>query len=264
MRNRWRRRGSREADVGPSVVVGVVHPSGASGAQSPHEAEWTLRFTLKPWRKVGGDVDERELSISKRVPEENLRDFMRLFQPYHVVRVHVRCSDELNATLLEFVGVDDSDDELTRRAGELQEPVTIEVDFFGTLTLDRRLNWWETAQTWVGTPVRLSISPDEADAVGSGVAVAEALWRRQSELDHRLRARAVDELLTLKNESWRDEGEAVVTEEEFARRMKLEWVTVYPDGEFEFWFEDDDLFLGHSIRVSGNLADGPTEAEITG
>jgi hypothetical protein len=41
-------------------------------------------------------------------------------------------------------------------------------------------------------------------------------------------------------------------------------VTVEPDGEFEFWYNDGNLFLGHSVRVDGNLTDGATHASIRG
>jgi hypothetical protein len=46
--------------------------------------------------------------------------------------------------------------------------------------------------------------------------------------------------------------------------MKLESITVHPDGRFEFWFDDGDLFWGHSIAVRGSLAEGPTEASVEG
>jgi hypothetical protein len=264
MRNPWRRKRGEQAKETPAVALGVVHPSGAAGAQYPPEKEWTLRFALKPWRQAGGELDERELSISKPVPEKSLREYMRLIQPYDVVRAKVRFSDELTATLLEFLGKDDSDEDLAERAAELQQPVTMEVDSFGTLTLDRRVGWWETEQAWTGMSVRLSVSPDEDGKVDAAVKTAQTLWRNQSEWDERLRARAIDDLLTLKNENWREESEAEVTPQEFARRMKPESVTVQPNGEFDFWFEDGDLFLGHGVSVAGSLAEGPTEAEIAG
>jgi hypothetical protein len=264
MRNRWQRKRREEPEETPAEILGVVHPSGAGGAQSPPGEEWTLRFALKPWRYGGGGVDERELSISKRVSHERLREYMRLIQPYDVVRAQVRFSDELTATLLEVLGVDASDEELAQRATDLQRPVTVEVDFFGTLTLDPRLTWWETEQIWVGTPVRLSLSPDEDGNIETVAKRAEALWRSQPQWDQRIRSRAMNELLALKNENWRDEQEPEVTPAEFDERMKPESVTVYSDGGFEFWFEDGDLFFNHSILVSGNLTEGPTDADIAG
>jgi hypothetical protein len=52
--------------------------------------------------------------------------------------------------------------------------------------------------------------------------------------------------------------------EEFKARMALESVTVEADGSFQFWYGDGDLFWGHSIQVSGNLAEGPTDASLAG
>jgi hypothetical protein len=260
-----KRREGKAASKGENetIVLGVVYPPGASGSQSRPETEWTLRFELRPWRKADGEIDERGLSVSKVVSQQRLREYMRLIQPYDVVRAQVQLDGELRATLIELIG-EEADEELTRRAAELQEPATIDVGFFGTLTLDRQVDWWQTEQVWAGTPVSLSITPAQDGDVASVAKTAEALWRNQAEWDQRVRARAIDKLLALKNENWRDEDEAEVTAAEFNRRMKLESVTVDPDGGFEFWFEDGDLFLGHSIRVWGNLTDGPTDADIAG
>jgi hypothetical protein len=46
--------------------------------------------------------------------------------------------------------------------------------------------------------------------------------------------------------------------------MKLEEITVTPNGSFDFWHHDGGLLWRHSIQVSGNLTKGPTEADIPG
>jgi hypothetical protein len=259
----WPRRSEPNAGDEEAVVSGVVYPPGAAGAQTPPSTEWTLRFVLRPWRQLNEGLDERELSISQTMSQEGLREYMRHLEPYNVVRARVKFEAELRATLIELVEPE-SDEELERRASELQAPITTEIEFFGTLTFDRRVGWWETEQSWADTPVRLSIEADEDGDVASVAKTAEALWRDQSEWDDRLRGKAVEELLALKNENWLGDDEAEVSPDEFKRRMKLEAVTVAPDGETEFWFEDGGLFLGHSIQVSANLADGPRDADIAG
>jgi len=259
----WRRRIEPHAEEEAVVVSGVVYPPGAAGAHTPPSAEWTLRFALRPWRQPDGVLDERELSISQTMSQERLRECMRRLESYDVVRARVKFGGELQATLIELVEPE-SDEELERRASELQEPITTEIEFFGTLTFDRRVSWWETEQSWVGSPMRLSIEAAEDGDVACVAKTAAALWRDQSEWDERLRAKAVEELLTLKNENWLGDDEAEVSPAEFKRRMKLEAVTVAPDGEIEFWFEDGGLFLGHSIQISANLVDGPTDAGIAG
>ena len=45
--------------------------------------------------------------------------------------------------------------------------------------------------------------------------------------------------------------------------MKLQSIVFYPDGDFNFWYDDGDLFWGHSIAISGNL-EGLKDADIPG
>jgi hypothetical protein len=46
--------------------------------------------------------------------------------------------------------------------------------------------------------------------------------------------------------------------------MVSEFITMYPDGSFEFLFNVGDMFLGHFIEVDGDLSDGLTRAVIQG
>jgi len=39
---------------------------------------------------------------------------------------------------------------------------------------------------------------------------------------------------------------------------------VHEDGEFEFWYDDGDLFWGHVILVDGNIQTGLSQASIAG
>ena len=46
--------------------------------------------------------------------------------------------------------------------------------------------------------------------------------------------------------------------------MRLTSINTYPEGGFEFWHDDGDLFWGHYIQVSGSLDEGLTSADIPG
>src|SRR5207249_3318350 len=93
---------------------------------------------------------------------------------------------------------------------------------------------------------------------------AHTLWESQDVWSRRIRDFAVQKLLPLKNDAWLDEGEVEVTADQFQDRMTLDSITVYPNGSFEFWHHDGDLFWGHSIQVRGSLSEGPTDADIPG
>ena len=93
---------------------------------------------------------------------------------------------------------------------------------------------------------------------------AHELFKLQQTWDARVRDYAVSELLELKNDTWLGEGETEFTPATFKAQMKLESISVDPAGGFEFWFNDGDLFWGHTILVSGTLTDGPNDAGIHG
>ncbi len=94
--------------------------------------------------------------------------------------------------------------------------------------------------------------------------MAEVLWSDPFMWKKRIDQYAVRELLDLKNGTWLEEGEAELTADQFIARMKLESIMISSDGKFEFWHDDGDLFWGHAIQVSGNVKDGPTQADIPG
>ena len=74
---------------------------------------------------------------------------------------------------------------------------------------------------------------------------------------------ATGQLLKLKNQSWPEEEEEI-TELEFKGRMLLNSIVLYDGGNFDFWFDDDDMFCGRSIQLSGNIEDDFKSAEIAG
>ena len=61
-----------------------------------------------------------------------------------------------------------------------------------------------------------------------------------------------------KVENWEKKTDALL------ERMELDAVQISADGSFEFWFNDGDLFWGHSIHVTGSLESGPESAQMEG
>jgi hypothetical protein len=129
-------------------------------------------------------------------------------------------------------------------------------------TLDRRADLFIGEAVWVGESIGLNLS--ESARVQAALITARALWQEQAEWHRRVRQFAREELLPLKNSAWLDEDEPEVTPEEFDKRVTLTSITVNPDGSFDFWHDDGDLFDGHTIQISGSLSEGPTHADIPG
>jgi hypothetical protein len=267
---------SREAELrdqlaaaDPVEVIGVVDATGVAGARSAAETLWTLLFTFSAWRTPGGGLRTDPLNLRRQVTEEELDERRASIPPYRVLRVTARVVEDSAfggpcGYVESIAGPEDSDAELNHHAHELQQPVTHHDPMFGTFTLDRRVDWYETHTTWAGRPVRLSLSAKEPDDLLRALDAARTLWKDQNIWNRRVRDFAVAKLLPLKNGSWLDDDEQELTGDDFLARMTLDAITVNPDGSFDFWHDDGDLFWGHSIEVSGSLDEGPTRADIPG
>ena len=70
-------------------------------------------------------------------------------------------------------------------------------------------------------------------------------------------------LLELKNDSWLEEDEKEVTEKEFKERIKFAGLHIFSESA-TFYFDDDDLFWGHTIKVTVNQKLEFTNANIVG
>ena len=79
-----------------------------------------------------------------------------------------------------------------------------------------------------------------------------------SKRKNQIEKRISDKLLALKNSTWLEEGENKIDEKKFINKLLLESVQFHEDS-FELYFEDGNLFLGHTIIYSedknGNLID---------
>jgi len=249
-------------------LIGLVDARGKCGW--PEEGDqWTLSFALHCWRIPPGQLKTQPLSVTVTTSRARYESLWEQIHSYTVVRIRARVvEDSMSGTaqgkLTEFLGLDTSDSELYRAAVDLQKPVVHQDHQFGHFTLDRRVNWYTAETEWNGTIVALNLSLDDSDKLDAALQVARSLWKYQKQWATRIEDYAVQELLPLKNESWLDEDEVELTADQFKGRMTLESVTVDPDGSFDFWHNDGDLFWGHSIQISGSLSEGPTRADIPG
>jgi hypothetical protein len=250
-------------------VAGVVSPTGVGAAKMRGERRWSLLATFDAWRVGDGPLRMEPLTLRRKVSDQELARLQEAMPAETVVQVRARVAERNvfgspQAHVEEFVGVDPPDPELHAFLAEIQKPIIRDDDFFGTLTFDRSVSWYAGKARWNGVPVELNLAVDEPEDFDAVLKVAHALWGDENAWSERVRTYAAQELLPLKNESWRNEDEAEVSPAQFLERMTLESITVYPDGSFEFLHDDGDLFWGHAIQVIGSLSEGLTDADIPG
>lgn len=250
-------------------ITGVVGASGSAGSKLGGDTLWTFSFTFDTWRVGTGSIETRPLTVRRRVDEQALAHHRNQVLADAIIRVRARLAmenvlDSPQALLEALAGGVTDDDELNRALARSQQPITLIDAQFGMFTFDRRADWFEAKTRWGRAPVALTVVAKESIEAERAITIARELWREQRAWHERIERYAVEKLLPLKNGNWLGEEEEPFSAKAFVSQMTLESISVHPDGSFEFWHDDGDLFWGHSIVVRGNLADGPTDADIPG
>ena len=151
---------------------------------------------------------------------------------------------------------------------EYRKPVVLQDDVLGELIYDKQLKSFEGNIAWLRGRIDISLSVDKDNK--SGITKAKKLLKtmvlEQEKWDADMRAFAAGKLTKLACEWAESEEEAAsITEDSFAKRISLSLLWVTAGGSFTAYLDDDDeLFFGHSIAVSGSSKKGLLSADIEG
>lgn len=157
---------------------------------------------------------------------------------------------------------------------EYKKPVTITDELCGKFELERAYNWFRAKLDWLGTACSVSLECDEQEkgtTADGALAAFREIYANREEWDKKFRAFAAKELTELARE-WQDEEDydedetpsGAITEESFAGRICISEFTIDADGAYTAYYEDDDMFFGHVILISGSLKEGMKDADIAG
>ncbi|MDD7294993.1 MAG: DUF2262 domain-containing protein [Oscillospiraceae bacterium] len=163
-----------------------------------------------------------------------------------------------------------SDPRLDAMQARLKQPIVIE-DAMGKFFLNRQFSCFESDVDWLGTSCNVLLNTDEEDGETAEKALEKfhMLYADLTGWDHRFRAYAAEKLVEGANDWLQDEleeGEEAdpITEEDFARRIVISMIAIEADGSITVYYDDDDMFWGHTIVVSINQNGEMTDADIAG
>lgn len=210
---------------------------------------------------------QEELRLEWLADEEEWKKTRNQLEANAVVRLQVR-RGERALMLVKVVATAHKDDELDSLLQEALKPVYYEDEFFGTFGLEKSVKLFEKSISWAREEGTLYFNWDEdGQQMKASLQTAFALFRDPEEWSAKIRAYAAEELVGLANNWLQDNEEAEIgeiTKEMFIHFMELDSISVYPDGDFEIFFFDGDMFWGHSLIVRGNTNGTFESAEIAG
>lgn len=256
--------GSEEFDI-----LAVTGANSFGGGKDPDSEYWTVTLPITAWREGDGPIQQEETCLVA-LADDTLLEYLRRRAPKDsIIQARVRQGLEDHRFLLVGLPTPMMDGELKAILDEQVKEVSHWVEGLGTFVLNRSVNWFQADGEWLGQGIQLIYDNGSEEEQKAAQATALTMLADAKGWDEKVRSFAADALLSLANDWAQDgaeEGEEPeeITRDDFMARLEPESLQVWGDGRFEFWFNDGDLFWGHSVRVTGNLSSGPDHAHMEG
>ncbi|PEY37733.1 hypothetical protein CN354_11950 [Bacillus cereus] len=253
-------------------IIEVAAVTGASGVGAGRAGDailWNASIPLIAWKDLCNNeiLIEEKIRIEWLADDAELRQLRGILKENTVVRLQVRRTE--NAMMLVKV-LDETyrDDELEKILQDSMKPVYYQDKILGEFLLDKRVKLFERQISWAGEECSLYFDWNkDAHIMTLALETAYAFFKEQDEWSRKIKLYAAAELVELANEWLQDDDETEIdeiTQEMFIDFMKLESVSVYPNGDFTIYFSDGDMFWGHCIVVDGNINGTFNSANIAG
>lgn len=262
----------------------VLTQDGMGAGKAGKDVLWDVRMQLLAYIDVQTDQLIREnSSLTWQLTEEECRTKEKIFdlEREHIYRLKVReslpCLNEYTGEqigrgaylmVVEVMERDAGDSRLEEILKEYRKPVTMQAVGCSKLQLDKSLGMFDGDCQWNGEECMVHLDVDErgAETALDAEATLAKLLSESTAWDEKARAFAALKLVDTANDWLTDEDENApeITEEDFAARLSISELCVSTDGDFELFYDDDDMFWGHVIIVSGNIEDGLDDATIAG
>lgn len=157
-------------------------------------------------------------------------------------------------------------DALTNIFNEYRKPVVIEDNILGFFSLNKKHSCFKGRVEWLGENISVHMNVDNHNESSwhSAMDSLRFLYDNMAEKDHEFRCFAAENLTELANDWLEDSTSPEITTEDFIRRICLLEISVSADGSFSAYYNDDDMFYGHVITVSGDTLNGVEDATISG
>lgn len=232
-------------------VLAVTGANGFGGGRGGKETLWTASVGLTAWMEEDSPDIHRGEFLLTTIADDKLLGALRQRVPRDfIIKFKGRLSEDGGRILLTSLPEPGFDPDLKAILEEQKKPVTFWEEGLGTFTLNRQVDWFETDIDWLGATVTLSFDREEEEKMRQSQATARTLLAGAEEWDRRVREYAGEELLDL----FEEEGLSM-------DQMELEAIQADCWGGYGFWFSDSE---GRSVHVTGDLENGPHDADLEG
>ena len=251
------------------------------GGAGVWEKEWlnpSLSFIARIDNATGEVINEegRLEWLIKRDP--NRRGWGFDFEQFGIYRLLVRKSIPINLTpdrcswmnnrymVVKILEENVQNEKLLELKEYLSKPIVIDTPYL-QCELDRSMSWFEGEIELGGFVITAFLETDEENGETADDALQVFLKTAENfeEFDKKNKEFAADNLLENAIE-WQESAEGEheeLTKEKFMELMEISEMTFSPSGDITLYYNDGDMFWGHSIEIT--IEDGTySDANIAG
>ena len=212
-------------------------------------------------------IENDNILIQKKVKET--KEYFQTLKSKSIVRLKVRKEKNNNDLYMRFllediVDNDYKDDDLNIILEKYSKPVYYKDEELGDFELDKSINCFEKNMPWINNN-DISVSFDNIDEELNkrSVDIIKKIFANKKDIDKKLKDYISENMLEDAN-NWNDDAEKPhISKEDFSKLIDLTSITISED-IITFWFDDGDIFWGHSIVLESDYDFNFTDAHIEG
>ncbi|PPS22694.1 DUF2262 domain-containing protein [Brachyspira murdochii] len=211
-------------------------------------------------------IENDNILIQKKVKET--KEYFQMIKSKSIARLKVRkektSSDLYMRFLLEdIIDTNYKDNDLNIILEKYSEPVYYKDEELGNFELDKSIDMFSKDILWNDNNISVLFEDIDEELNKKSVDIIKKIFNNKKDIDKKLKEYISENMLEDAN-IWNDDAEKPdINREEFEKLITLTSITISED-IITFWFDDGDIFWGHSIVVESDCDFNFTDAHIEG
>lgn len=243
------------------IITIITDSSGIGAGKLPNEKLWNVHIKFTAYKELDNTIIHKDGVLLKQCTDDELNVLRNSLKKDSIARVSVNIIDN-ELYLKDILEIDINDKDLNKILEDQLKPIYYYDNFFGEFNLDKSINVFTKSIKWINSDITLSFENSNENDILSSLKTAFNLFDNKLKYDKELKEFASNELLELKNDCWLDEEENEISKDDFINNLEVDYIDVSPDGDFTIYCDDNNMFWGHSIIISGNINTGLETANI--
>ena len=212
-------------------------------------------------------IENENLLIVKEI--EDTKHYFQIFRNKTIVRLKVRKEKDSSGLYIRFllediIDTNYKDNDLNIILEEYSKPVYYKDEELGDFELDKSINRFEKNMSWIdNNDISVSFDNIDEEVNEKSADIIKKIFSSKKELDKKLKDYISENMLEDAN-NWNDDDDKPhISKEDFTKLIALTSITI-SEVIITFWFDDGDIFWGHSIVVESGYDFNFTDAHIEG